>query len=245
MKTSKTVGIMGGMGPAATVDLMQRIIAATPAADDDDHIRMLVDNNPKVPSRMKALIEKTGPSPLPMLRAMAGQLSEQGADLLVMPCNTAHHYYAELSASVDIPFLNIMALVSAHIADRQPGFARVGLLASSALSQIRLYEPWFESQGAEIVYPTSEKQNALMELIIAVKANAGEQLGYAALQECADALKAQNVDCLVIACTELSVVATKFQTDLPCYDAADILAHEVVKQAMDCTTIEPKEPTAS
>lgn len=236
MKTSKTVGIMGGMGPAATVDLMQRIIAATPAADDQDHIRMLVDNNPKIPSRVKALIEKTGPSPLPVLLAMASQLAEQGVDLIAMPCNTAHHYYDELAASVDIPFLNIMELVSGHIADRQPGFARVGLLASSALSQIQLYEPWFEAHSAEIVYPPAEKQSDLMELILAVKANAGERLGYAAMQKCADALEALDVDCLVIACTELSVVAKELRTDLSCYDAADILAREAVAQATNCST---------
>jgi aspartate racemase len=130
-----------------------------------------------------------------------------------------------------------MELVSAHIADRQPGFSRVGLLASSALSHIRLYEPWFDVYSAEILYPPAAKQSALMELILAVKANAGESLGYAAMQECADALEALDVDCLVIACTELSVVAKELQTNLPCYDAADVLAREVVAQATDTTGV--------
>jgi aspartate racemase len=237
MTTSKTVGILGGMGPAATVDLMQRIIAATPAADDIDHIRMLVDNNPKVPSRMKALVDKNGPSAAPVLRAMARQLRDQGADLLAMPCNTAHHYYDEVSAGVDIPFLNMMELASSHIATHQPGVQRVGLLASSALSQIKLYEPWFDALGVEVVYPPAEKQRALMALIVAIKANAGDAEGFAALHDCAETLETLGVDCLLIACTELSVISQQLKTPLPSYDAADILAREVVIQATGKTPI--------
>lgn len=232
MNASKVVGIMGGMGPAATVDLMQRIIAATPATDDGDHIRTLVDNNPKVPSRIKALIEKTGPSPLPTLIAMAQQLEGLGSDFLAMPCNTAHHYYPELASAIDIPFLNIMALVSAHIAHKQPDAKRVGLLASSALSQIQLYEPSIHANGATVVYPGSKEQSALMELIVAVKANAEERTGYAALQHCADDLKSRGVDCLLIACTELSVISKHLSINIATYDAADILAHEIVARAL-------------
>ncbi|WOJ95647.1 amino acid racemase [Congregibacter brevis] len=231
MKSAKVVGVLGGMGPAATVDLMQRVVAATPASDDCDHIHMLVDNNPKVPSRIKALIEKTGPSPLPTLISMAQQLAAQGADFLVMPCNTAHHYYPDLAAAVDVPFLNIMELVSECIEQEQPSASRIGLLASSALPHIRLYEPSMQARGIEIVYPNDRDQSALMELILAVKTNEGEQLGYAALQHCADSLRTSDVDCLVIACTELSVVSQQLKTSLPVYDAADVLAQEVVRRA--------------
>ena len=90
-----TIGILGGMGPAATVELMSRIIRQTPAKDDRDHLRMLVDNNPKVPSRIEAIIEGTGADPLPELQRMAQGLEAAGADFLIMACNTAHHYHAE------------------------------------------------------------------------------------------------------------------------------------------------------
>src|ERR1700723_4357749 len=88
----RIVGIIGGMGPEATVDLMRRVIAATPARDDADHIHLLVDNNPKVPSRIAALIDGTGCDPAPALCEMAKGLEAQGADFLVIPCNTAHYY---------------------------------------------------------------------------------------------------------------------------------------------------------
>lgn len=229
---SKIVGILGGMGPAATVDLMQRIIAGTPASDDADHIHMLVDNNPKVPSRIKALIDKTGPSPLPALEAMARGLQSQGADFLAMPCNTAHHFYPELASAVEIPLLNIMQLCVAHIAAHQPDARRVGMLASSALSQIALYEPWMASIGAELVYPKNAAQQDLMSLIVAVKSNRDEELGHRALQHCAEELAAAGADCLLIACTELSVISKSLSCKLPHYDAADILARAVINEAL-------------
>ncbi|MGY9013879.1 MAG: aspartate/glutamate racemase family protein, partial [Rhodospirillales bacterium] len=88
----KTVGVIGGMGPEATVELMSRIIAKTPANDDVDHIHMIVDNDPKIPSRIKALLEGTGEDPGPYIANMARKLQTAGADFLVMPCNTAHLY---------------------------------------------------------------------------------------------------------------------------------------------------------
>src|SRR5687767_7815525 len=123
---ARTIGILGGMGPAATVELMSRIIKRTAAKDDRDHIRMLVDNNPKVPSRIAAIIEGTGADPLPELKRMASGLQLAGADFLVMACNTAHYYQAELAASVDIPFLSILDVTARHLAAHHPRAARIG-----------------------------------------------------------------------------------------------------------------------
>ncbi|MFT7286116.1 MAG: aspartate racemase [Halieaceae bacterium] len=226
-----TVGIIGGMGPEATIDLMRRVIAATPAADDEDHIRMLVDSNPQVPSRIRALIDKTGPSPSPALEAMAKGLQRQGADFLAMPCNTAHHYYPAIAAAVDVPVLNLMQLVSEYVVREQPGVERVGLLASTALSEIALYEPWFEESGVQILYPDTYSQSALMNLICAVKAGGAKSMGYTALRAAAEQLQASGADCLLIACTELSVIADELQAAAPVYDASEILARAVVARA--------------
>ena len=97
---SKTVGVIGGMGPEATVDFLRRIVAATPAQEDQDHIRVLVDNNPKVPSRLAALVYGTGANPLPVLIDMARGLERQGADFLTIPCNTAHYYLPRIAEAV-------------------------------------------------------------------------------------------------------------------------------------------------
>ena len=126
------IGVIGGMGPDATVDLMRRVIEATPADDDADHIRMIVDNNPKIPSRMKALIDGTGEDPAPVLAAMARGFETAGADVLVIPCNTAHHYLPAIRAAVRVPVVDMIALsvprltamLGARPADRPAGVAR-------------------------------------------------------------------------------------------------------------------------
>lgn len=228
----KVVGILGGMGPEATVDLMARIIAATPAQDDIDHIRMLVDNNPKVPSRIKALIEETGESPAPTMIAMAQGLAQQGADFLAMPCNTAHHYYADVANAVNIPFLNIVELTLAYIKAQQPQVKRIGLLASSALQKINLYEPYAEHYDLAVLYPEVHYQTALMDLIKQVKSKSYTNESLQAFSQAAQNLQAQQADVLVIACTELSALNNGMQFALPVYDASDVLAHAVVKHAL-------------
>ena len=96
------------MGPEATVDLMQRIIRLTPALDDADHIRCIVDNNPKVPSRIKAIIEGDGEDPGPCMADMGRRLESWGADFLVIACNTAHYYYGAVQKAVNIPVINLI-----------------------------------------------------------------------------------------------------------------------------------------
>src|SRR5512139_4144666 len=124
----KIVGIIGGMGPEATVDLMARVIKATPALDDVDHIRMIVDNNPKVPSRIKAIIEGDGENPIPCLQDMARRLVAWGVDFLAMPCNTAHYYHRDIQESVAIPVLDMVDLAVRDVIIQTPGLKTVGLL---------------------------------------------------------------------------------------------------------------------
>lgn len=225
----KTVGIIGGMGPEATIDLMRRVVAATPATDDVDHIRMLVDNNPKVPSRIEALIERTGPSPAPEIITMARGLEGQGADFLVMACNTAHHYHAEVEAAVGVPVLNMVELAASHIAGQGPGVARVGLLASSALRLVGLYEPAFGRLGIEVLHPESIAQGAVMDLIRAVKAGNPTEAQIRAVNAAVTSLESAGADHLLIACTELSVVADQLMASVPVHDASEILAAAIVQ----------------
>ncbi|HUO02863.1 MAG TPA: amino acid racemase, partial [Rhizomicrobium sp.] len=138
----KNVGIIGGMGPAATVDLMARIIRLSPVRSDQDGIRMLVDNNPHVPDRNKA-IAGTGPSPAPVLAAMARGLEAQGAEFLVMACNTAHAFEQSIREAVRIPFLSIIqeTIDAARMSSSPP--RRVALLAAAGCLDAGLYQKAF------------------------------------------------------------------------------------------------------
>src|SRR5262245_16312339 len=105
MDAHKTIGVIGGMGPAATADLFAKLLAATPAERDQDHLRVLIDNNPHLPDR-NAAIAGRGPSPGPHLAESARGLERAGADFLIMACNTAHAFVADIEAAISIPLLS-------------------------------------------------------------------------------------------------------------------------------------------
>jgi aspartate racemase len=224
------VGVLGGMGPEATIDLMRRVMAATPADDDADHIHMLVDQNPKVPSRIKALIERTGPGPVDELVRMARTLEAAGATVLAIACNTAHAYAGDIAASVSIPLLDMVALTAEEIAGRPLKHRRVGMLASTAVLQLGLYERAFQAFGIETRYPRPQEQEQVLGLIRAVKAGRATELR-GAFNDLARRLLSEDIDLLVVACTELSLLVDGFDADIPMIDSLDVLVTAIVRQA--------------
>jgi aspartate racemase len=218
----RVVGVIGGMGPEATVDLMRRVIAKTQAEDDQDHVHLLVESNPKIPSRIAHLIEGTGVDPTPELIRIAQNLQRAGAQALAIPCNTAHGYADAIKRSVSIPMLDMVALTVDEVAAR--GKVRsVGLLASTAVINTKLFATALSAKGIEVVLPPRQEQ--VMALIKAVKrgdtgAKMQESLGMLAAE------LAGKSDLLLVACSELSVIAAGI--DAPFVDSLDVLAQAVV-----------------
>jgi aspartate racemase len=223
----KTVGVIGGMGPEATVDFLRRIVAATPAKDDADHIHVLIDNNPKIPSRIAALIEGRGEDPAPVLCAMARGLEKQGADFLVMPCNTAHYYLPQIGEAVNIPVLDMIALSIAQIAAFLPQRGRVGMLASPAVQRVGLYEKRLREAGLEALFPDGEEK--LLSVIRAVKSGGISHGHHREYAEVADSISAADV--MLIACTELSVLGPPKGISQPFVDALDVLVNATIAEA--------------
>jgi aspartate racemase len=232
----KSVGIMGGMGPEATVDLMLRVIQATPAKDDADHIRMIVDNDPKLPSRIKALLEGTGESPAPYLADMARRLESWGADFLAIPCNTAHYYYEDVQSAVGIPVLNMIELTTSRVVGDNPGIRRVGLLAATAVLKTGLYSKSLGRHGVTDVYPSADLQDRLMVVIRTVKTGRYGQKETDVLGAVANYLVAQGAQALVIACTELSLIGKTVDSEVRLYDASQVLAETIVQKAKNSET---------
>jgi aspartate racemase len=229
METEKIVGILGGMGPEATVDLMQRIIRLTPALDDMDHIRCIVDNNPKVPSRIKAIIEGDGQDPGPCMADMGKRLESWGAHFLVIACNTAHYYYDAVQDAVKIPVINLIDLVSSHLKVNFPEHDKVGILASPAVSMTGLYAKRFKKLGIQDVWPDPDYQDRLFHIIKEVKkGNSDPKVQDDYIKVCEN-LVHKGAGIAIIACTELSALGG----DLPIntLDAAQVLAWEIVQIA--------------
>ena len=225
----KIVGILGGMGPEATVDLLHRIIVHTKAHDDIDHVRCIVDNNPKVPSRIKALLEGGGEDPGPCMAEMARKLEAWGADFLCIACNTAHNYYTAVRDAVHIPVLNMIELTVETVAQRHPQATALGILASPAVRITGLYDGPCAMRGIQPVFAAPEEEQKLLEVIKTVKAgNTGADVR-AAVAEIADHLKKQGAQALAVACTELSIISG--DNGMPSVDAADVLAKTIVETA--------------
>jgi aspartate racemase len=218
----RVVGIIGGMGPEATLDLMRRVIAKTPASDDQDHVHLIVESNPKIPSRIAHLIDGTGTDPTPELIRIAVNLQRAGADALAIPCNTAHAYAYSIRRAVSIPLLDMVALTVDQIASSRR-VARVGLLASSAVLATELYTKAFANQGIAVIAP--QQQDEVMALIKAVKRGETGLSVQAALGRLALDL-AQRADLLLVGCSELSVISARISA--PFVDSLDVQAQAIV-----------------
>ena len=227
----KIVGVIGGMGPEATVDFMRRLIRSTPANDDSDHIRMIVDNNPKIPSRIKALIDGTGESPGPTMAKMAVNLAFQGAGVIVIPCNTAHFYYDEVSAAVEIPVLNMIDLTVEAVISENPEINTAGLLASDAVVKTGLYSKAFQDHSISLRIPSSRLQENLMSSILRIKRGyVGPEVRDALALAAHDLIK-QGARVLLVACTELSIIADGMGLGARVYDTSQVLAEATVRAA--------------
>jgi aspartate racemase len=224
-KPRRVIGVLGGMGPEATILLQQKLLRATPADDDADHIPLLVDVNTQVPSRIRALVDGTGESPGPVLVAMAQRLQAMGADALAMPCNTAHGFVRQIEAAVAIPFLDMVRLGAAAVAARTGGGARVGLLGSTALRNIGLYEAPLAEHGLTLAYPA--RQDALMAALKAFKRRSDDHDARATLRVVAQDLVDDGAQALLVACTEFSLAVDVLPERVPAVDALDALVEAI------------------
>ncbi len=203
----RTIGVLGGMGPEATVLFQSRLIAAVPAADDADHVPLLIDMNPQVPSRIAHLIDGTGPDPAPTLAAMAARLEAAGARALAMPCNTAHHYAPAIRAAASVPLIDMVALSAARCA------GRTGLLASPAMRRVGVWERALD----DTLWP--EDEGAMLAAIRAVK-RGDPAAARAPLAAAAAELRAGGAETVLIACSEFSAIADEAAGAL---DTLDVL----------------------
>lgn len=222
----RTIGILGGMGPEATVLLMQKVIAAVPATDDADHVPLLVDQNSQVPSRIARLIEGTGADPAPVLVAMARRLEVAGAEALAMPCNTAHHYAGDIRAAVTIPFLDMVAASARRARAIAGQGARVGLLASPAVAKVGLFDRALAAEGLEVLHP--EDGPALLSAIRAIKAEGPGEGARRTLAAASARLFEQGAALQLIACTEFSLIAQAVAPGVTTLDTLDVLVEEIV-----------------
>jgi aspartate racemase len=228
------IGVLGGMGPLATVDFMQKLARATPARIDQDHVPALVSSIPQIPDRTEAFRGK-GPSPLEALVECAVRLEAAGVGMIVMPCNTAHLWFDDIRQRVGTPMLHIVDAAIQDALQRCGSHARIGLLATEATTASGLYVDR-RPPGREApkwVLPTDEEMAELVMPGIAEVKAGRLQSGRLLLENAASALRRRGAEALVLGCTEIPIVIDDDIAQLPTVDATDSLARRAVRWSLE------------
>jgi aspartate racemase len=225
------VGVIGGMGPDATVDFMSRVLRETPAEVDQDHVRMVVEHNPRIPSRQSAM-RGDGENPGPVIAAMAVRLEAAGADFLVMPCNAAHAWQSDIEAATDIPFVSIIDESVRSALNRSGDESAVGLMTTPGCFAAGLYQQALMDAGRPVVIQTPEELAETMSLVERIKGGDQSEKVAAALQKLAARLIERGAKVMIAACTELPLVLNESMFDVAFVSSTDVLAKETVALAL-------------
>ncbi len=212
------------------MELFRRILSFTPAKHDQDHIHVIIDSNPKIPDRTRAILG-LGESPLPMMIETAQNLERSGADFIAIPCNTSHYWLSELRGAVSIPIIDMIAETAARVASHIPSLNKVGLLATSGTLSSGLYQRAFAELGIALLTPSDEQEVEVMDGIERIKAGGHDVQG--SLIDVSEQLVGRGAEGIIPGCTELSLVISQELLPVPVFDPLSILAQRAVALAGD------------
>lgn len=228
----KTIGIMGGMGPGATVHLFSLITGYTRAQTDQEHIHILVDNRPAIPDRSAFILGK-GTDPVPEMRRSARLLEKMGADFILIPCNTAHYFLDEIRKELGIPIVNMIETVACCVMEHHGKNCKPGLLATLGTYRTGLYQKYFSEKGMDIIVPEPEDQVAIMEAIYGkqgIKAGLGDRPAEILFSE-ALKLTDRGAELIISGCTEISAVLGSLNPGFVFVCPMQVLARHAVELA--------------
>lgn len=229
----KTLGILGGMGPAATCDLMEKIISLTKASCDQEHLHILTDMDTDIPDRTAAILHG-GPDPVPEMIRSARRLEGAGAKFIIMPCNTAHYFYDRITEQMTVPLLHMPRLTAAVL--REAGVKKAGVLATDGTVRSGVYASALESEGIEPVYPSPEHQAEIMRLIYDGVKGQRLPLSEIPVDEILSELRDRGAEKFLLACTELPIAFQELGISKDCLDPTRVLAFSAVRFAGAETT---------
>jgi len=222
---TKTVGVIGGLGPLATLDFFDRVLKRTRAVKEQEHLRLIIDNNTKIPDR-NAFMRGEGPSPAPALAASAKALEVAGAEAIVMACNTTHIWEAEIRAAISVPFLSIVAETTAVVADLRP--EAVGVLAVDACLKGGLYQEALKKAGVKPLLLSEDSQRTFMDLIYRIKSGDTGETVKRAMVTLARRLEAQGAEAIIAGCTEIPIVLSADDIDGELVSSTDVLVERTI-----------------
>lgn len=231
----KVIGILGGMGPQATVDLYQKIINNTPATKDQEHLQVLIWSDPTIPDRTAAILEG-GEDPFPHLWAGVDKLVAGKADCIAIPCNTAHYFLPRLAAlAPTVTCLNMIELTAERLKkDYSPG-STIAVTGTTATLKTGLYQRALKQAGLVPLLPDEDLQNEVMDIIFGtrgVKAGFVDQVNKNRYAKVLSSLQAQGAACVIAGCTELPLIVDRAEIAVVIVDPTEVLAQRAVQFAL-------------
>jgi aspartate racemase len=229
----KVIGILGGMGPEATLDCFAKIINNTPAKTDQEHLRVIIDSNPKVPDRTAAIIAE-GESPVPILAAGCRSLQLAGADFIVIPCISAHFFLDEIQKQIELPILSIFDVVTETLTSDHPQIKTVGLMGTTGTISGGLFQKHLSTEGIKTIVADETHQSKVMAAIYDIKnsqpARSRAQIT-SDLVAAAGSLISNGAGGIIAGCTEIPLALKQEHLSVPYFDALTLLARAAVLKA--------------
>lgn len=230
VKKEKIIGILGGMGPYATIDIFKKIVDLTPAKKDWEHLRIIIDNNPKIPSRARCLLfnEK---SPVDEMVKTAKNLEKAGVDFIIIPCNTSHYFFSQVASKIKTPIINMIDEVVKEVVLNYKNINKVGLLATEATCGVGIYQSAFAKKNITVLVLDDLGQKQTREIIESAKLNKITKDDKKKAKDLIDKLTDLGAQGVILGCTELPLVYKENNLPLPLLDSTLILAKAAVKKA--------------
>ncbi|ECH9655665.1 aspartate/glutamate racemase family protein [Salmonella enterica] len=206
-----TIGILGGMGPAATADMLEKFVELRHASCDQQHIPLIVSSIPDIPDRTAYLLSG-GPSPYRYLERYLHMLEDAGAECIVIPCNTAHYWFDDLQ---NVAKARMISILDATLEDIPPSARHVGLLATNATLATGLYQKKAQAHGLTLIQPEDAGQALVMQAIYTLKLG-DKPAAQALLLPQIDSLVARGVQAIIMGCTEIPLIVAGYEDAVAC-----------------------------
>lgn len=225
MEKRKTLGVIGGVGPLSTAYFMEVLINKTDAVTDQEHLDMVVLNHCEIPDRTAFILDNSNESPVPMMQADARKLEALGCDVIVTPCNTAHYFFDELQGAVSIPFINMIEETAIHLANA--GLKSAGVMATNGTIATKLFQTALNAHGIEAIIPNENNQQYVMDIIYD-DVKAGKPLELEKFKSVVGDFRLHGCDCVILGCTELSVLKKEYSLNEYYIDALEVLCEKAI-----------------
>ncbi len=226
---NKTIGIIGGMGPEATLTFYKKIIENTKINVEQDHFHVIIDSNAKIPDRTTSILNQSD-EPLVYLKESLRRLESLNVDVIAIPCITAHYFYERLNESSSIKIVSAIEAVDEKL--QSLGIKKVGLLSTKGTIKTKI----FEKVNAQILYPNEQSQDDVMDAIYGkngIKTIGESEYSYNILNRVSKELIKDGAEAIILGCTELGIALNHNNTDYQIIDSLEQLAIKTIKSVPD------------